>query len=116
MRAINTYGLNEGCAQWLLQAFHVPLALNEIVRIEFLNLGGLVSFTRVLELHTSSRDVAAAVLKVTNSLLDDPRVKIEIKKKGEIVMRIRNIPKNIAKLTEGQLAMYHSCIEKLASS
>jgi len=81
LRSINTYGYNEGCAQWLLQAFYIPLALNEIVRIEFLNFGGLITFTRLLELHPSSRDVAAAMLKITDSLLDDPRLKVEIKKK-----------------------------------
>ena len=81
MRAINIFGLNEGCAQWLIQAFVVPLALNETVRVEFLNLGGIVSITRLLELHPSSRDVAAAILKVMNPLLDDPNIRIEIKKK-----------------------------------
>jgi hypothetical protein len=81
MRAINSYGLIEGCAQWLIQAFFVPLALNESVRLEFLKFGGIVSITRLLELHPSSRGVAAAVLKVADSILDDPNIKIEIKKK-----------------------------------
>jgi hypothetical protein len=80
-RAINSYGLNEGCAHWLMRAFAVPLNLNQGVRHEFLNLGGLISTSRLLELHPSSRDVAAAVLKVADHLLDDQNVKIEIKKK-----------------------------------
>jgi hypothetical protein len=123
-RAINSYGVNEGCAHWLMRALSVPLGLSQIVRVEFLNLGGLISTSRLLELHPSSRDVAAAVVKCADNLLDDPSVKIEIKKKvrclatlpplpppqsfaplpnkhikfdlisqGELVMRIRNIPK-----------------------
>ncbi len=124
LRAINSYGLYEGCAHWLIRACVVPLALNHTVRVEFLNLGGIVSVARLLELHTSSRDLAAAVLKATDHLLDHPQLKIEIKKKvhscygalpiclrtfdaplqslrfsyddnsqGELIMRIRNIPK-----------------------
>jgi hypothetical protein len=31
-------------------------------------------------------------------------------------MRVRNIPKNVVKLTEGQYALYHSCIQKLVPS
>ncbi len=81
LRAINSYGLYEGCAHWLIRACVVPLALSHVVRVEFLNLGGIISVARLLELHTSSRDLAAAVLKTTDHLLDHPQLKIEIKKK-----------------------------------
>jgi hypothetical protein len=81
MRGINAYGLHGACAQWLMQAFYIPLALNEAVRLEFMNLGGLASVTRLLELHPSHRDLAAAILKVVDSLLDDAHLKTEIKKK-----------------------------------
>jgi hypothetical protein len=81
MRAMNIFGLNEGCAQWCMQAFVTPLALNSSVRLEFLNLGGIISLTRLLELHPNSRNVAAAALNVANTLMDDPLIKIEVKKK-----------------------------------
>jgi hypothetical protein len=81
MRTINVFGLNEGCAQWLIRALGVPLAFNRDVRLEFMNLGGIISMSRLLELHSSSRDVASAILKATDRLLDDPHLKIEIKKK-----------------------------------
>ena len=68
-------------AQWLMQAFVTPLALNNSVRLEFLNLGGIMSLTRLLELHPNSRNVAAAALNVANTLMDDPLIKIEVKKK-----------------------------------
>ena len=73
--------MNDGCAHWLMRALVVPFGLSQVVRVEFLNLGGLISTSRLLEIHPSSRDVAAAVLKCADNLLDDPNVKIEIKKK-----------------------------------
>ena len=81
MRATNIFGLNEGCAQWLMQAFVTPLALNNVVRLEFINLGGIITLTRLLELHPSSCIVSVAALNVANTLLDDPLIKIEVKKK-----------------------------------
>ncbi len=64
-----------------MRALVVPLALNQSIRLEFMKLGGIISMSRLLELHCSSRDVAAAILKATDRLLDDPIIKIEIKKK-----------------------------------
>jgi hypothetical protein len=106
LRAINSYGLYEGCAHWLIRACVVPLALSHVVRVEFLNLGGIISVARLLELHTSSRDLAAAVLKATDHLLDHPQLKIEIKKKVCAFILQRRFPCEIL-LRRYNLCAFH---------